>query len=244
MHQLDTDDVKFLSSLSSPIKITTNTNPPVLPVHTPCSSSPLSVQTDRASLLTKSLPRGQHNLSASHSISAVIRLIICRKHTRPNAFGARIVVPSRLNLPAWQAGLINYHDPDVAVFLAHGWPVNYCSSSDPELSDSNHSSAVNFAQIVDSFIETELSHEATAGPFKHDPFPSRLQTSPLQTVDKDQTKRRVVLDLSFPPSRSVNDGIPKDTFLAVPFHLSLPRSVDFVNLILSKSPGSFCTKKI
>ena len=53
-----------------------------------------------------SLPSGQLNPSSSHSISAVIRHIICRKHTRPNASGARIVVPSRLNLPAWQAGLI------------------------------------------------------------------------------------------------------------------------------------------
>ena len=152
------------------------------------------------------------------------------------AFGARIVVPSRLNLPAWQAGLTNYHDSEVALFLAHGWPVNYCLSSDPAPFDTNHSSAVNF-------IETELSHEATAGPFKHDPIPSRLQTSPLQTVDKDKTKRRVVLDLSFPPGRSVSDGIPKDTFLDVPFHLTLPRSADFVSLILSKGPGSFLYKK-
>jgi len=62
-------------------------------------------------------------------------------------------------------------------------------------------------------------------------------------VDKDKTKRRVVSDLSFPPGRSVNDGIPKDTFLDVPFHLTLPRSADFVNLILSKGPGSFLYKK-
>lgn len=150
---------------------------------------------------------------------------MCSKHTRPNAFGACIVVPSRLNIPAWQAGLTNYHDSEVALFLAHGWPVNYCLSCDRTPFDSNHSSAVHFAvttwcrhylpylittrtiTLVPilfgsnrlSFIETELSHEAAAGPFKHDPIPSRLQTSPLQTVDKDKTKRRVVLDLSFPP---------------------------------------------
>ena len=206
-------------------------------------STPVSVQADWPSLSEKSLPSGQLNLSPSHSISAVIRHIICSKHPRPNAFGARIVVPSRLNLPAWQAGLTNYHDSDIALFLAHGWPVNYCSSSDPAPFDSNHSSAINFAQTVDNFIDTELSYEATAGPFKHDPLPSRLQTSPLQTVDKDKTKRRVVLDLSFPPGRSVNDGIPKDTFLDVPFHLTLPRSEDFVNLILSNGPGSFMYKK-
>ena len=202
-HQPDTDDVKFPSSLPSPNKIATNTNPPVSSVNIPCSSSPLSVQAGRASLLTKVLPCGQLNLSASHSISTVIRHIICCKHPWPNAFGARIVVPSGLNLPTWQAGLTNYHDPNVTVFLAHGWPVDYCLSSDPKPFDSNHCSAINFAQIVDSFIETELSHEATAGPFKHNPFPSRLQMSSLQTVDKDKTENRFVLDLSFPPVPSM-----------------------------------------
>ena len=187
-HQPDTDDVKFPSSLQSPNKITTNTNPPVSSVNTPCCSSPLSAQADCASPLTKSLPRGRLNLSASHSISAVIRHIICCKHTRPNAFGTRIVVPSHLNLPAWQASLANYHDPNVALFFAHGWPVNYCLSSYPEPFDSNHSSAANFAQTVNGFIETVLSHEATAGPFKHDPIPSRRKTSLLQTVNKDKTK--------------------------------------------------------
>ena len=139
--------------------------------------------------------------------------------------------------------MLNYHDPDVTLFVAYGWPINYCSLSNPTSSDSNHSSAVKFAKTIDSFIETELSHEATAGPFKRDPIPSTLQTSQLQTVDKDKTKRRVVLDLSFPPGRSVNDGIPKDTFLDVPFHLSLPLSADFVNLILSKGAGCFLYKK-
>jgi len=62
-------------------------------------------------------------------------------------------------------------------------------------------------------------------------------------VDKDKTKGRIVLDLNFPPGRSVDDGISKDTFLDVPFHLTLPRSADFVNLILSKGPGSFLYKK-
>ena len=114
------------------------------------SSSPLSFQADCASPSDKCLPRGQLNLSASHSISAVIRHIIGSKHTQPNAFDARIVVPSRLNLPAWQAGLTNYHDSEVALFLAHGWPVNYCLLSGPAPFDTNHSSAVNFAQTVDS----------------------------------------------------------------------------------------------
>lgn len=208
-HQADTDNVKFPSSLQSSDQITTNTNTPVSSVNISCSSPSVSIQADCASPSDKSLPHGQLNLSASHSISAVIRHVICSKHTQPNAFGTRIVVPSCLNLPAWQACLTNYHDSDVVLFLARGWPGNNCLSSDPAFFDSNHSSAINF----------------------------------VQTVDKDETKHRIVLDLSFPPGCSVNDGIPKNTFLNVPFHLTLPRSADFVNIILSKGPGSFLCKK-
>lgn len=70
-----------------------------------------------------------------------------------------------------------------------------------------------------------------------------MRTSPLQTVPKDGSKRRVVLDLSFPPGTSINDGIPKDSFLDEPFRLTLPRSADFVDLIMDKGPGCFLYKK-
>ena len=96
-------------------------------------------------------------------------------------------------------------------------PINYRSSSVPTPSKSNHSSALRFPDAINSFIAAEISHRATAGPFLHNPFPSPLQTSPLQTVRKDDCKRRVVLDLSFPPGASVNDGIPKDSYLDEPF---------------------------
>ena len=53
-------------------------------------------------------------------------LIICSQNSQPNAFGARIVVPFRLNLPAWEDGLTSYDDSDVAFSLAHGLTINYC----------------------------------------------------------------------------------------------------------------------
>ena len=71
------------------------------------------------------------------------------------------------------------------------------------------------------------------------PSPYPHVSSRLQTVPKDGTKRRVVLDLSFPPGFSINDDIPTDSYLDQPFRLSLPRSADFVDLILSKGAGCF-----
>ena len=90
---------------------------------------------------------------------------------------------------------------------------------------------------------TEIEHAATARPFTYNPFPTPLQTSPFQTVPKDGSKRRVVLDLSFPPGALVNDGISKDSFLDEPYHLTLPQSADFVNLIVAKVSGCYLFKK-
>lgn len=143
----------------------------------------------------------------------------------------------------WKSYLEHYPDSVVVDFLAFGWPINCHSVDFPVSRSPNHSSAIRFPDEIDSFLLTELEHTATAGPFTCNPFPVPLRTSPLQTVPKDGSKRRVVLDLSFPPGKSVNDGIPKDSYLDEPFHLTLPRSADFVDLILAKGAGCYLYKK-
>lgn len=148
-----------------------------------------------------------------------------------------------MNILLLTSSLDSYSDSVVADFLAFGRPINYSSASTPSSGKSNHSSALNLPNAINSFLQTELSYGATAGPFLHDPFPTPLQTSPLQTFPKDEFKRRVVLDLGFPTGTSVNDGIPKDSFLDEPFHLSLPSSADFIVPIIANSPGCYQYKK-
>ena len=189
------------------------------------------------------LPSSQLSLSSSRSHAAVVRHILCSKSSHPNAFGAQVPVPYKLNIPSWKSALDNYSDSVVADFLLFGWPINYHSSSVPTPSKSNHPSALRFPGASNSFIAAEISHGTTTGPFFHNPFPSLLQTSPLQTVPKDDCERRVVLDLSFPPGASVNDRISKDSFLDEPFHLSLSRLADFADVIIAKGPGCFLFKK-
>ena len=175
--------------------------------------------------------------------AAVICHILCAKSPLPNAFGTRNPVPSKLNIPVWKSYLEHYSDSVVADFLAFGWPINCHSVVSVSSQPPNHASATKFPGVIDAFLSTELGHSATAGPFTCNPFPAPIRTSPLQTVPKNGTKRRVVLDLSFPPGSSVNDGIPTDSYLDQPFHLSLPLPADFVDLILSKGPGCFLYKK-
>ena len=52
------------------------------------------------------------------------------------------------------------------------------------------------------------------------PFSRHVGISPLSTRPKRGSEdRRVILDLSFPIGESVNDGIPKDTYMG--FHAKL-----------------------
>lgn len=66
---------------------------------------------------------------------------------------------------------------------------------------------------------------------------------PLCTVPKrGSTKRRVVMDLSFPPSCSVNSGIPDDSYLDEHYKLRLPGIDRLCQFILQHGRGCLLYK--
>ena len=72
----------------------------------------------------------------------------------------------------------------------------------------NHKSALDNSNIVRQKIKEEVDAGRVAGPFKEKPFPN-LWVSPVGIVPKSEAgKFRLIFDLSHPPGRSVNDGIP------------------------------------
>ncbi|KAI8514086.1 hypothetical protein Bbelb_084100 [Branchiostoma belcheri] len=135
----------------------------------------------------------------------------------PNYLGARLPVQSSLNVATWRSLLVNYPFPSLPDLLQFGWPINLQPDSyafPDNVPITNHRSALAYAADVDSFLTKELSYGALCGPFRANPFPFPVFPAPLQTVEKrDCDKRRVVVDLSYPAGRSVNDAIPKDTYL-------------------------------
>ena len=113
----------------------------------------------------------------------------------------------------------------------------------PDSSSSNHPSALSYSKHVDYYIANELELGAIAGPFIHNTLPRPLICSPLQTVPKrGSTKRRVVMDSSFPPSRSVNSGIPDNTYLDKHYKLRLPGIDRLCEFILQHSRGCLLYK--
>ena len=99
---------------------------------------------------------------------------------------------------------------------------------DPMPTFVNHDSALNFPDDMDRYIWKQLDMAAIQGPFSEIPFTSRVGVSPLSTCPKrDSVDRRVIMDLSWPPGQSVNDGIAKNQFMGFEEKLSFP-TVDLI----------------
>ena len=89
----------------------------------------------------------------------------------------------------------------------------------------NHKLIMMHPEAVNNYIVKELQEGAMIGPFLTSPFPQHcMGISPMSTREKkDSTKRRIIVDLSWPPQGdSVNSRIPKDTFMGNPMHLRYP----------------------
>ena len=155
----------------------------------------------------------------------------------PNFKGIKHQMPSTMNIELWSSLLQDYDDNIVVEFLKYGWPLGYTKQDLPVTTMKNHKSALINDKHVDDYIEKELSYGALVGPFTSNPFNMPLALSPLMSVPKkDSVERRTVMDLSFPFETSVNDGIPRDSYLGDNFKLHYPAIDHLISLINEKGP--------
>ncbi|CAC5408292.1 unnamed protein product [Mytilus coruscus] len=75
------------------------------------------------------------------------------------------------------------------------------------------------------------------GPFRKNPLCCHLTLSPLFTVPKGDSNRRVIVDCSHGNTLSINEGIPSDTVLNENFKLYYPRHEEFIALLLNHGRG-------
>ena len=61
-------------------------------------------------------------------------------------------------------------------------------------------------------------------------------------MEKDETSRRVIVDLSWPEGISVNSGIDKDVYLGDDVSLTYPTIDTLTSIIISKGPGALMFK--
>ena len=94
-----------------------------------------------------------------------------KKYKVPNYQGARIPVPSGLNIRAWRKLLENYDLPIIAEYLEFGFPVNIDSSIFTGSKEvKNHASAMMRSAGVDKYFKTETNAAAMIGPLENAPF--------------------------------------------------------------------------
>ena len=160
---------------------------------------------------------------------------------RSNADAARIEIKSGMNLPAWRLLLKGYKNEEIILNgLAYGWPLNWTCR--PFLSCQtvrNHPTAEKqFPDLMTEWYMDQVSKGMLVGPCQREELPWRnLSTIPLQSVVKDPVEmtRRVCADPTFivpglPEGfGSLNQGIPKNSYLGKPFKYDLPRVRDFVH---------------
>ena len=139
-----------------------------------------------------------------------------------NFLQSQILIQSQLKPETWERHLTGYWDSQLLLLLKYGFPLDFDYNSCLESVHRNHTSGVQFADDIQAYIAEEKSFGAILGPFKESPI-SNLHISPFLTRDKPGAPhRRVIVDLSFPHGKSVNDGVHLDTYLGTPFILTFP----------------------
>ena len=159
-----------------------------------------------------------------------------------NFLDAQIHIPSQLNADIWEENFKNYWDKQLLQLICYGFPLSFDNKVQLKASTVNHSSAKDFPEDINIYLQEEKSFDAILGPFENAPILD-LHVSPFLTHEKPgATSRRVIVDLSYPHGASVNAGVDPDMYLGSEFLLTLP-SIDYItNKVLQLGKGSLIYK--
>ena len=94
--------------------------------------------------------------------------------------------------------------------LTHGFDIGF-KGKFSETRPNNNKSAAEYSAAVSKAIQKEVDRGHTAGPFDEPPFES-LHCSPIGAIPKKDGTVRLVMDLSQPRGKSINEGIEKEDF--------------------------------
>ena len=162
-----------------------------------------------------------------------------------NFEGCMISIPTAIRHDRIEAALGNEATPKekmVISLLKYGMPINCCSSFGVKKLQKNHFSAISFKKPIEEFLSKNVNSQAMLGPFKQSPIPN-LCFSPLMTVPKEESDRRIIVDFSFPPGKAVNDGISKVTYLDFEIEFSLLSVQSMVSRLNELGPGCLLYKR-
>lgn len=154
-----------------------------------------------------------------------------RKSGVPNMLSARIPVPSQLRLDVWNSHATGHSDDRFVLDgINYGFPLQYVGPKLVVRNPDRHASDFDDHTHILDYLWSETQNNALIGPFHSSPFKEWLFTAPLMTRPKDQpNKRRIIVDLSYPPEANVNMYIHKNSIFGTIHHHNLPSVNDLVN---------------
>ena len=142
-----------------------------------------------------------------------------------NFLGEKIQLPSEINFQKLEALAVDYWDWQRPLFLKFGFPLNFPDEKRQCLinGNTNHSSAIDYADDIEHYLNIEKQHGAIVGPFSEPPFGTLTHTSPFMSRPKlDSEKSRVIIDLSWPENASINHFTTANVYLNTVFKLQYP----------------------
>ena len=164
---------------------------------------------------------------------------------RYNFEGCRIPIPSAIRCDRIEAALgsdATSKERRVLDLLKYGMPINCKPGFGVSKPQKNHFSALSHKGAIEDYLAKNIKSQALLGPFKVSPIPG-LCFSPPMSVSKEENKRRIVVDFSFPPGKSVNDGISKVSYLDFEVQFSLPSVQSMVRRVIELGPGCLLYKR-
>ena len=151
----------------------------------------------------------------------------------PNCLDKQIEIPSDLNILLWEEVLCGFRDYQPIYFLKYGFPLDMHNSLDfePSTMTTNHSTAIQHPKCIPNYLDVVISHKAIMGPYKTPPI-TDLHCSPMLSRPKGgSTNRRVIVDLSWPLGKSVNDNVCSNSYMGTMFKLKFPTVDDIVDRV-------------
>ena len=190
-------------------------------------------------------------LSIDDTVDKVLLHEQVRNSGKYNFQGCKVTVGHKFDAEFMERMLFDYMYKDIEVcnLLKYGFPIGF-DSTDSWFENievwkyKNHKGAEEFPDQIGTYLGKEAKKSAILGPFKSNPFSSQIKVSPLNSVPKkDTAERRVILDLSMPKGRAVNDFVDKYSYLGEEVKLVFPKVDDFIRLVKAKGPGCLMFKK-
>lgn len=142
----------------------------------------------------------------------------------PNEVGARIPLHTRLNIDLWKSIATDHADDNIVLSgIQYGFSLQYTGGPLREIDIETHASGDRYKAHINDYLDTEIDYGAIVGPFVVPPIEPWVRTSPIMTRPKaESSKRRIIIDLSYPPGENVNMGVIKNNYYGSFLRHSLP----------------------